>query len=324
MIRLPRRSLLCALVLGALSPMAWSQVDNFPNRPIKLVVNFPPGGNADITARLFGKKFSEVLKTPVVVDNKGGAGGTIGADAVAKAEPDGYTLLLTPYSILTNKNPTLKLPYNPVEDFVPVTAVTIAPLAFTVSAESKIKSLADLAAFSKNNRLSYGTYGPMTTTHIGQHRLAQHVHAKDALAIAYRGEAPMLGDFLGGQIQMGAMSLASARENEKTGKVHILGITGPTRSEFLPNVPTFKELGVKGMDWIDGVVVFASSKTPPAILARLQAAGKQVMQDEATLKAFRAQPNQPWLDITPSAMKAQMASDTAFWDKAQLEVGDAK
>lgn len=320
MTRFTRRALLCALTLSSLSPLAWSQSDTFPNRPIKLVVNFPAGGNADMIARALSKKLSDAFKTPVVVDNKGGAGGAIGAEAVAKADPDGYTLLLTPFSVFTNKKPDMKLSYSPLEDFVPVAPLTIAPLVLAASADSKIASLADLAAIAKNNRLSYGTYGPMTTTHIGQHRLAQQLHAKDAVAVSYRGEAPMLSDLLGGQIQMGLLSPSSARENEKAGKIRLLGLTGPTRSEFLPNLPTLKEQGIQGVDWVDGVVLFASSKTSPAILTRLQAVTKQVMRDEETLKTLRAQPNQPWLDMTPEALKAQMAIDTAFWDKAQAEV----
>lgn len=319
-----RRVLLGALALTAFSSLVAAQTDNFPNRPIKLVVNFPPGGNADLIGRVFARKLSEVLNTPVIVDNRGGAGGTIGADAVAKADNDGHTLLLTPYSVFTNKMPSIKTAYNALEDFSPVAPLTVAPLVLAASAESKVTSLADLAVYAKTHKLSYGTYGPLTTTHIGQHRMAQQLQAKDAVAVSYRGEAPMLADLLSGQIQIGVLSLATARENERAGKIRLLGLISPQRSEFLPHLPTLKELGFKGVDWTDGVVVFASSRTPAATMARLQAASRKVMVDEDTLKTLRAQPNQPWLDMTPQALKAQMAADTAFWERAQAEMGPSK
>lgn len=321
---LRRRSLLlCTPLLAAAATcqLAYAQAERFPSGPIKLVVNFPAGGNADLIGRLYARKLSEQLSTPVVVDNRGGAAGSIGADFVAKSLPDGHTLLITPYSIFTNPNPTIKTSFKPLEDFVPVLPMTIAPLVLAVSAESQISSPKQLEQFARNNRLSYGTYGPMTTTHIWQHRIATQLKARDSAAVSYRGEAPMLADLLGGQIQMGLLSQAFARENEKAGKIKLIGIVGQQRSEFLPHVPTLQELGFQGVDWTDGVVVFAPARTPAQVLQRLQEASHKVLQDADTLRALRAQPNQPWLDITPEKLKAQMAGDVAYWDKALAELG---
>ena len=131
----------------------------------------------------------------------------------------------------------------------------------------------------------------------------------------------MLADLLGGQIQMGLLSQAFARENEKAGKIKLIGIVGQQRSEFLPHVPTLQELGFQGVDWTDGVVVFAPARTPAQVLQRLQEASHKVLQDADTLRAQRAQPNQPWLDMTPEKLKAQMAGDVAYWDKARAELG---
>lgn len=311
---------LSALALAAGAPLTSAHAETFPSGPIKLVVNFPPGGNADLIGRVYARKLSEVLATPVVVDNKGGAGGTIGADFVAKAPADGHTLLITPYSVFTNINPAVNISYRPGEDFVPVLPMTVAPLVLAASANSKVSSFKQLEEFAKTQLLSYGTYGPLSTPHIGQYRIAKQLKARDAAAIAYRGEAPMLADLLGGQIQMGVLSLATARENEKAGKVKLLGLISPQRSEFMPELPTLREQGFHGVDWTDGVVVFASSKTPAPILQRLQVASRKVMEDEDTLKTLRAQPNQPWLGTTPQALKAQMGGDIAFWDKARAEV----
>lgn len=311
---------LSAIAVAGCATLASAQTDRFPSGPIKLVVNFPPGGNADLIGRVYARKLADVLGTPVVVDNKGGAGGTIGADFVAKAAADGQTLLITPYSVFTNVNPSVSVSYRPTEDFVPVLPMTVAPLVLAASADSKVGSFKQLEAYARTQRLSYGTYGPMTTTHIGQHRIAKQLKARDAAAIAYRGEAPMLADLLGGQIQMGVLSLATARENEKAGKIKLLGLISSQRSEFMPELPTLREQGFQGVDWIDGVVVFASAKTPTPILQRLRDASRKVMEDEDTLKTLRAQPNQPWLGITPQELKAQMSSDIAFWDKARAEV----
>ena len=319
-----RRTVLLAstLMASALTPpWAQAQAERFPSAPIKLIVNFPPGGNADLIGRVYARKLAELLGTPVVVDNKGGAAGTLGADFVAKAAADGHTLLITPYSVFTNRNPAIKTSYHPGEDFVPILPMTIAPLVLAASADSQVGTLKDLERFARTQRLSYGTYGPMTTTHIGQHRIAMQLKAKDAVAVSYRGEAPMLADLLGGQIQMGVLSLATARENEKAGKIRLLGLINPQRSEFMPQLPTLKEQGFQGVDWVDGVVVFAASRTPGPVLQRLQDASRKVLQDEDTLRTLRAQPNQPWMDMSPQALKAQMAADMAFWDKAQAEVG---
>ncbi|MFC7409378.1 MULTISPECIES: Bug family tripartite tricarboxylate transporter substrate binding protein [Hydrogenophaga] len=319
-----RRSLVCASALWAMIcsiPLAHAQNDRFPAGPIKLVVNFPAGGNADLLGRVYARKLAELLSTPVVVDNKGGAAGTIGAEFVAKAPADGHTLLITPYSVFTNRNPAIKTSYNALEDFVPVLPMTLAPLVLAASAESQITSLKQLEQFAQTQRLSYGTYGPMTTTHIGQHRVAKQLKARDAVAVSYRGEAPMLADLLGGQIQMGVLSMAAARENEKTGKIKLLGVFSAQRIEFIPQLPTMRELGFLDVDWTDGVVVFASARTPATVLKRLQEVSRKLLQDEDTLRTLRAQPNQAWLDMSPQALKAQMAADISFWDKAQTEVG---
>ncbi|WP_342129186.1 tripartite tricarboxylate transporter substrate binding protein [Hydrogenophaga sp. OTU3427] len=323
---LTRRALLCAAALAAGAHTAHAQVpaDRFPSGPIKLVVNFPAGGNADLIGRVYARKLSEMLNVPVVVDNRGGAAGTLGADAVAKAPADGQTLLITPYSVFTNRNPAIRTAYNALDDFTPVAPLTVAPLVLATSATSQVTDMRDLATFAQGKRLSYGTYGPMTTTHIGQHRIARQLKAMDAVAVAYRGEAPMLADLLGGQIQMGVLSLATARENEKAGKIRLLGLISPQRSEFMPQLPTLRELGFPGVDWTDGVVVFASSKVPASTLVPLQDSSRKVLLDDDMLRTLRAQPNQPWLDMTPQALKAQMAADTAFWDKAQAEMGSTQ
>lgn len=332
---LNRRSLLRSLsryllLGGTLSAMAgvhqWAhaQAGPFPAGPIKLVVNFPPGGNADLLGRVYAKKLSERLGTPVVVDNKGGASGTLGADFVAKAPADGYTLLITPYSLFTNRNPLIKTGYQPLEDFAPVLPMTITPLVVAVTAESGIDSLKSLERYAQTQRLSYGTYGPMSTPHIGQHRIAAQLKARDAVAVAYRGEAPMLADLLGGQIQMGVLSLATARENEKAGKIKLLGLIGAQRSEFMPELPTMRELGFQGVDWIDGVVVFAPARTPESVLRQLRETSLTVLHDEDTLRILRAQPNQPWLGMTPQELQTRMIADTAFWDQAQTEIGGAQ
>lgn len=310
--------LCAAAVLGA---PALASSPRFPSQPIKVVVPYPAGGNADNIARVFSKRFGEELKTPVVVDNKGGASGTIGADSVYKANPDGYTLLLTVTSQLTSVPAGVKPTYNAIKDFTPVVGLCVTPLAFAVGEGTGVKSMKELEAWVKGRKVAYGSYGKGTSTHVMQHQLMKQLGAKDAAHVPYRGESPMVADMLGGQVDMGFVGIGQARELQKNGRVRILAVVATQRSEFLPDVPTFTELGYKDLDWSYGVAVYAASKTPEPILKALQDAAKKVMQDPEVQKAYRAQSNQPWLNVSLDEMKKRLVLDTDNWAKALAEVG---
>ncbi|UUZ66589.1 tripartite tricarboxylate transporter substrate binding protein (plasmid) [Polaromonas sp. P1-6] len=240
---------------------------------------------------------------------------------MAKAPADGYTLLITVTSQLTNAGFNTKPSYNAIEDFTPIVGIAKTPLAFAVSAQLPAKNLKELAALAKNQKMAYGSYGAGTSTHVMQHLLAKQMGSKDMVHVAYRGEGPMVSDMLGGQVQMGFVSIGIAHEMEKAGKLRILAVVGPQRSEFLPAVPTFLEQGYQKLDWTYGVVLYGSSRMPADILAKLQATGQRIMADPDTQKAYRAQSNQPWTGSDPAELKKRLVIDTVLWGKVLTELG---
>lgn len=316
-----RRSF-CALTLLGLASMGHAASEaKYPNRPVTLVVPYPAGGNGDNIARVFAKKLSDLWNTPVIVDNKPGASGTIGATQVHRATPDGYTLLLTVTTQLTSNVPGIKPTYNATQDFVPLAGLTIAPLALVVPARLGVKTMKELEALAQKHALSYGSYGTATSTHVVQHVLTQQFKAKDAMHVPYKGESPMVADMLGGQIDMGLVAIGQAREMEKSGRLHTLAVLGMQRSEFLPDVATLTEQGYKQMDWAYGTALYGSSRLPAEIQAKLREAGKTIMADPETLRLFRAQSNQPWIGAKPDELRQRMITDTNNWNKVLTSVG---
>jgi len=215
----------------------------------------------------------------------------------------------------------VKPTYNAIKDFTPVVGLCVTPLAFAVGEGTGVKSMKELEAWVKGRKVAYGSYGKGTSTHVMQHQLMKQLGAKDAAHVPYRGESPMVADMLGGQVDMGFVGIGQARELQKNGRVRILAVVATQRSEFLPDVPTFTELGYKDLDWSYGVAVYAASKTPEPILKALQDAAKKVMQDPEVQKAYRAQSNQPWLNVSLDEMKKRLVLDTDNWAKALAEVG---
>lgn len=316
-----RRRAFGALALLGLTPVARASDAAYPTRPITLVVPYPAGGNGDNIARVFAKKLGELWGSPVVVDNKPGASGTIGAGQVHRAAPDGYTLLLTVTTQLTSSVPGIKPTYNAQQDFVPLAGLTVAPLAFVVPTRLGVRSMQELEALAQSRALSYGSYGTATSTHVVQHLLTRQFKAKDAVHVPYKGEAPMVTDMLGGQIDMGLVGIGQAREMEKSGRLRTLAVLGMQRSEFLPEVATLAEQGYKQMDWAYGVALYGSSRLPAAVQNKLQEAGKTIMADPETQRLYRAQSNQPWIGAQPAALRERLITDTRNWNKVLAEVG---
>lgn len=311
----------CALGLLGLAPALHANGARYPSRPITLVVPYPAGGNGDNIARVFAKKLADLWDSPVVVDNKPGASGTIGAGQVHRAAPDGYTLLLTVTTQLTSSVPGVKPSYNATEDFVPIVGLTVAPMAFVVPASLGVKNMKELEALAQKRKIAYGSYGTSTSTHIVQYLLTQQFKARDAVHVPYKGESPMVADMLGGQIDMGLVGIGQAREMEKSGRMRTLAVLGTQRSEFLPDVPTLTELGYKQMDWSYGVALYGSSRLPGPVLAKLREAGKTIMADPETQQQYRAQSSQPWIGSKPEELRQRMVADTKNWNKVLVDVG---
>jgi tripartite-type tricarboxylate transporter receptor subunit TctC len=286
-------SLLAAVLLCA-SGFAQAS-DTWPARPVKLVVPFPPGGGTDIVARGLGQKLSDKLAQPVVIDNKPGAATTIGTDAVAKAQPDGYTLLVsgsTTYSV----NPALRarLPYDPLKDLAPVAIVARAPLVLVVNAASPWRSVAELAAAAKAKPLGirYATFGTGSGPHLAGELFAMAAGVK-LQDVPYKGSSQSAVALIGGEIEMGIDTVAAVAPQVRAGKLRALAIVGATRSSMLPEVPTMAELKLPEATFDAWYGIAAPGGTPAPVIGKLSAAVEAAMADKALQEQFRAQGMEP-------------------------------
>lgn len=266
-----RRQLL-ALCAGTIAlPAVHAQA--YPNKPIRVVVPYQAGGATDVIARVFGDKLAARLGQPVVIDNKGGAGGILGTDTVAKAAPDGYTLLVSlSTSMLINQFLYTKLPYNPQKELALVSQLAAAPITLAVHPSLPVKTGPELLAYIAANKgkVSYGSYGVGSHAHLAGAHMSR-VQNAEMVHVAYKGEAPMLQDLIGGQVQMAYASALGVKPHADTGRLRIVGVTGPRRMGVLPDVPTLLEQGMK--DDVYSVVGFigmaAPAGTPREIVERV-------------------------------------------------------
>ena len=240
--RLPRRKFLHlaagATVLPAVSRIAWAQA--YPTRPVSIVVPFPAGGATDVVARVLAKGLSERFGQPVVVDNRPGANGAIGSASVAKARPDGYTLVMGGINTHAMNDSLIKpRPYDSAKDFAPITLTALIPISFVVNPQLPVSSLQELVAMarSKPRQLSYGSSGAGGPQHLAM-ELFKLAAGVDIIHVPYRGGAPQLNELLGGHILIGSIGLPPALPHIVTGKLRALAVTDPKRSAFLPNLPT--------------------------------------------------------------------------------------
>lgn len=284
-LRLPRlRTGLLLLASAMCASIAFA--DAYPDKPIRLVVPFPAGGPTDMVARPLAQFLGEQLKQSVIVDNRGGAGGGIGAEVVAKAPADGYTLLMaTVGTQAINATLYRKLGYDPVKDFTPISLVAAAPVALVVHPSVPVSSVAELIALAKSKpgSLNFGSAGNGTPGHLTgeMFRAATGVDLKH---VPYKGSAPALSDLLGGQIQIMFDPLQSVLAQVRAGRLKLLAISSKSRSPAAPDVPTFAEAGLKDFEATAWWAVFAPASLPPAVAARLNTSVNAVVNSPA----FRA------------------------------------
>ena len=292
----------------------------FPDRPIKLVVPFPPGGVTDIVARTLSVKLTEELKQPVIVENRAGASGAIGAEAAARSAPDGYTWLMGNISTLAINQWTMaKLNYNPSTSFEPVAMVAVQPLLVAVNPTVPVNTLSELVAFAKKNpgKLNYGTAG--SSIHLAVEYFSGLAGIK-MNHIPYKGSAPAITDLLGGQIQVLFDPFSSIHPQVAAGKVKALAITTADRSAVAPQVPTVIELGFAGYDvssW-QGIVVPAG--TPKDIVVKMNAAINKALKSKEVIDRFAqfsAVPTQ-W---TPQQFGQYISQEQARWSKVAKDAG---
>ena len=316
-----RRSLLLgavtgSLLAGPLPAMAQTATEAWPNRPVRWVVPFPPGGAMDRIARILGETAGKNLNANFVIENKPGAGGNIGATEVAKAAPDGHTLLITSIGMVTNLPLYGKLAYDPQKDFVPVSVLAVVPNVLVVNQTlPTVKSVADVIALAKQEpgKLTYASAGNGTSIHLAGEMFTS-LTGVDMMHIPYKGSGPALTDLLGGQVNMMFDSITSAKPHLESGKLRALALTTARRSPALPDVPTMQETGVAGYDVAPWFTLFVPAGTPPALVERIyevMAAAMEQPEVRAQFDAIGAQ----ILAEDPKASAAYLESERLKWTK---------
>jgi len=268
-----RRTLIATLAASsAVSLLPRSALAAYPDRPIRLIVPFAPGGNADIVGRLVGERISAALGQPVVVENRGGAGGSIGAEAVARAAADGYTLFVGSNGPLTvNPFVQAKLAYDPLKDFAPVALTSYVPHAIILNNKVAAKTIPELIALSKKEQISIATSGVGSATHMTLERFKAATGA-NVVHVPYRSGGQLMPDVIGGSIQAAMTEFSTALPQHKGGQAHIVAVASAARSKLAPEIPTFIESGVKDFTAASYIGILAPTGTPPAIVAQLQKA----------------------------------------------------
>lgn len=264
---------------AALIAAAPAYAQTFPNKPVKLIIPFPPGGTTDIVGRIVADKLSKELGQPIVVENRGGGGGSIGASAISKADPDGYTIgMATVSTHAVNPACNPKLGYDPIRDFTPITNVARTPNVLTLGPKFRAADFKQFIAQVKSNpgKLTYASSGTCSILHMvgEQFKISTGTFI---LHIPYRGSGPALNDLLGGQVDMMFDNLPSSISHIKSGKLHALAIAWPKRLDAMPDVPTFSELGLKQVNDPAWYGFVAPPKTPEDIIARLHQATVKVL-----------------------------------------------
>jgi tripartite-type tricarboxylate transporter receptor subunit TctC len=309
-----RRLVAACTGLVALFGMQAALAQAFPSKPVRLVVTFPPGGSSDTAARIVAPRLAERLGQQVIVENRPGAGGGVGIDAVAKSPPDGHTLVLTGAGGLTaNPNLYKKLSYDPVKDLAPVSTFGTSPFVLVASeslAAANIKDVITLAR-AQPGKLSYASGGNGTAMHLTG-ELIKSMSGSFIVHIPYRGTAPAVLAAMGGESQLAIADLASVRQQAKSGRIKLLGVTSKERSPLAPELPTLAESGLPGFEAAGWFAVLAPVATPPAVLARLNADLNAVLRLPEVRQQFANAGLEP-LPGTQAELAQLMKSETAKW-----------
>lgn len=297
----------------------------YPERPVTLVAPFPPGGAADVLSRLLAKKLEEQLGGPVIVENRPGAGTAIGATAVAKAKPDGHTLLISSNSTFT-LNPALQptLPYDPVKDFEPIGLVGSVPLTLLVNAAVPVNEVQQLIAAVKAqpDKFVYGSFGNGTVSNFAGAMFNAAAGVK-MTHVPYRGSAPLMNDLLGGQIPVSFDTVVAAAPQLKGGKVKVLAVTSARRSALLPDVPTLAESGLPGFEMSSWIAVVAPRGLPADVKTRLGKAFATIMASSDTQERMKAAGFEPTWNPLPDwagFVNSDIARMKAVAERAQIRV----
>lgn len=293
----------------------------FPAKPIRIIVPYPPGGTTDVLARILGQRMTEHMGQPVIVDNRGGGGGNIGTEAVARSAPDGYTLVLgTVATHGVNSHVSKKIPYDPIADFAPIAALVQNIICVAANPALPVQNIRELVDYAKQNpgRLSFASSGTGTPHHLAGEFLNQ-LAGISMVHVPYKGATPAVLDTITGQVQIGFLSLATALPHIKAGKLRLLAVVEGTRASAMPDVPTVGET-VKGFEISSWLGLFAPAGTPPAVIQKLNAEVLRTLNHPETRASLEAQ----GLNIvvnSPEQFAAQVKLDYERWGKLIKSVG---
>ena len=307
-----------ALISAALVSMT-AAAQSWPQKPVRFIVPFAPGGTTDIAARMLGEKLTQIWGQTVVIENRAGAGGALGAAEAARAAPDGYTLFFPSGSVMTaNQYVYAKLNYDPERDFVPVTNVVTGPQVLVVPANSPHKTVKELIDFARANpgRLTFGHAGIGTQTHLAAENFLYQANA-DAVSVPYKGEAPALAGLVGGEISFALTNMAAAIPHVQGGRIRALGVTSTGEAPQLPRVPPIAKTlpGFENAGWF-GIV--APSGTPKAIVEKVYADTRKSLESTEMKARLYAQGLTP-VGNTPAEFATAMKTESELWAKVVRE-----
>jgi len=314
-----RNLMIVVVALFAAFPAA---AQNFPARPVRFIVPFAPGGNTDVQGRLIAQKLSEKWGQQVVVDNRAGAGGTLGVEMLAKAPADGYTIALASFgNILVGPSLFPKLAYDPMKDLAPVVLVSLPPGLLVVNPALPVKNVGELIAYGKANpgKLNYGSAGNGTWNHL----FAEHFKALAGIQmthIPYKGANPAVTDVMGGQIQLSFAPFPAAVPQIKSGRLRVLGVTSAQRSPVLPEVPTVAESGLPGYSAASWFAVLGPAKMPQNVITIVNRDTNAVLTQPEVKAAFAADGTEP-AGGTPEQLRESMRAGIAQWGKLVRDLG---
>jgi tripartite-type tricarboxylate transporter receptor subunit TctC len=311
------RAAVVALLIGASTALA----QGYPSKPIRVIVPFAPGGGTDILTRIMVPKMNDLLKQQLVVDNRPGAGSQIGAELVAKAPPDGYTILMVDSAFMTNPSLYAKLPYDSQKDFAPVSLSATAPVILIVHPSVPVRTVKELVAFARAHpaALNFASGGPGSSTHLGV-ELLKYVAKIDLVHIPYKGTGPAVADVLGGQVTMMFAGISSVKQHVEAGRLRAVAVTGEKRSPAMPNVPTFAEAGMPQVDASSYWGALAPARTAPDIVNRLSTTMAQVLKMPDTHDKLVELGFVP-IGGSPSEFAELLAKETAKWAKVIKAAG---
>lgn len=302
------------LSLALMGLGAQAQADNvFPDKPIKMVVPYPPGGPTDLLSRAAANAMAKVAGQTVVVDNKTGASGMIGAEQVARSSPDGYTILANASLHVINPHIYKRMSYDSFKDFVPVTQLAAVPLVLVVPKDSPVKTPQDLVALAKSRAegLNFGSAGTASAQHLSG-ELFKHLAGITMQHIPYRGSAPALTDLAGGQLDLMFDSMPSAMSFIRSGQLRAIAVTTPKRVDVLPDVPTMAESGYPTFDTSTWYGIWAPAGTPPEVVGKLADYARQGLQDPKLIETYASLGAQP-VGSTPQEFAAYNRSEGEKW-----------